>query len=87
TGALEVQNVPAPADSDPSIAHLWTRGEDLMCLTALFPDAEGRCLLPRVPLGAGRIVDVAGDNPEPRAWPLLAECEVVAGETLQVALP
>lgn len=87
TGALEVANVPPPEDDDPSIAHLWSRGDELLCLTALFPDEQGRCLLPRLPLGPSRIVDVAPADPEPRDWPLLAECEVVAGGTAQVELP
>jgi RNA polymerase sigma-70 factor (ECF subfamily) len=87
TSALEVANVPALEGSDPATVHLWTRGEELMCLTAVFPDENGRCLLPRVPVGPGRIVNVAGDDPEPLAWPTLAECEVVAGKTVQVTLP
>lgn len=87
TGELEVLNVPPTQGSDPSMAHLWSRGEELLCLTALLPDDQGRCLLPRVPLGASRIVDVSRTDPEPRNWPPLVECEVVAGSTASVGLP
>ena len=87
TSTLEVLNLPASEDSDPSVVHLWSRGEELLCLTALFPDAEGRCLATRVPVGQGGLALFDQNDPEPRGWPLLAECEVVAGKTAQIVLP
>ncbi|HVS19842.1 MAG TPA: carboxypeptidase-like regulatory domain-containing protein [Planctomycetota bacterium] len=88
TGALEVRNVPPSADlGNPTHMHVGLESENLMCVTALAPDANGVCLLPRVPVGPGRIVEI-GDRPrELDSWRTLAECEVARGLTAHVTLP
>ena len=59
TASLTVENVPMPAGSDPERVHLWQGPDELLCLTGLLPDADGNCVVPRVPLGPGRLVDIS----------------------------
>ena len=87
TGALEVHGVPANDGRDPTHMYVWMESEDLVCATALVPDANGTCHLPRVPVGPGRVVRLGIVPTDMSEWETLAECEVVRGSTAQATLP
>jgi RNA polymerase sigma factor (sigma-70 family) len=90
TASLTVENVPMPAGSDPERVHLWQGPDELLCLTGLVPDADGNCVVPRVPLGPGRLIDLSEQHrttPDPREWTALLTCEVRAGVANRVTLP
>jgi RNA polymerase sigma factor (sigma-70 family) len=87
-GSLIVENVPAqPSSGDPELLHLWPGPDGSFCMTALQPDAAGRCILPSVPAGKGRIVRFNESVPDPLAWEALATCDVIREAATTISLP
>jgi RNA polymerase sigma factor (sigma-70 family) len=90
TGRLTVENLPPNAGGDPECLHLWEGPGGVLCLTALVPDGDGNCLLPRVPVGPGRLVALADQDPavsDPAEWVSRAPCEVRSGAENRVRWP
>jgi len=88
SGAVEIRNVPAtPDQGNPERLYVWQQGDDLLCATALTPNVDGVCLLPRVPVGPGRVVALGGSPDDLESWITLATCEVTRDGTAQVTLP
>jgi RNA polymerase sigma-70 factor (ECF subfamily) len=81
TGELMVENATAER-----LVFVTGDRQGLVSVIAIVPDASGRCELGMVPVGAGRIAQMA-DEADFDSWPTLARVEVKRGEQATVVVP
>jgi RNA polymerase sigma-70 factor (ECF subfamily) len=87
TGSLVVECPAGGVPAGAQLVHVWEGPNGLMCLTAVTPDANGRCDLTSVPRGKGRIARLDESTLDPLQWPVLAHVEVPANGQGRVVLP
>jgi len=88
TGALTIEGLAPPTDTDAApLLLVWEGAGGLWALAPLTADEEGRAHVPLFPAGSVRVVRaVRGLGGDPRAFPVLLELEVSAGETTNARL-
>lgn len=88
TGALTIEGLVPPTDTDRApLLLVWEGPGGLWALAPLTADEEGRAHIPLFPAGSVRVVRaVRGLSGDPRAFPVLLELEVSAGETTRARI-